>query len=610
MSLLPSTLYDIADHAMREIWNRTPNDFQREAIPRLLMMRCTPNIPQALLLVQGTGGGKSAVAQTVGVVDCGVTLVIEELLAVATDQKSKVLSASNAYGPILAYQLDSMKDPSLVNKLQTKLLALKKTSNCTIFLYSSPECLMRQPWRTLMIRLINNGVLKLVCVDEIHLYVMFGLTFRKEFIMLKDSFFKHLIDAKMQSRNRTNTDLCCYLKVPLLLMTATFNPRLVSLMESMIGVKILRENYLWSSRDKMARRNIKMSVLFTTQTKRYIKTVLTNSLCDNIEKKCIIYTNTASCLDQLRVDLEQWMNSSDIIKGDVLIIHGDMKKEVKFVSAERFTTTVTNPQELIDSNQYYPRILLATAGSIGAGLDSSDVFSVTRIGFPTSVIDMAQEMGRCGRGINKGPGEFHLLLSLNDFVYLNQRLYLPRDPLSVAIKPLLTTEDEINMQRDNLLDLLKLIVLKGACWHVQLENCLGNPCEPPATSILNCEHSCPVCNSDIDSYIMPINRRGMCAFLADVFINNASTPVTPENLEDKLKKYNSVGTVIYCRPRSPKPPPAKYVTVTVLQLIASRIIKLSFDKTTMECTCRLVVVDAQPAYLTDLVWSNLYTIDS
>ena len=142
---LPSTLYDIADHAMRKIWNCTPYDFQRETIPRLLMMRCTPNIPQALLLIQGTGSGKSAVVQTVGVVDCGVTLVVEELLAVATDQKSKVRSASNAYSPVLAYQLDSLKNPLLVNKLQSKLLAMNKTSNCTLFLYSSPECLMRQP---------------------------------------------------------------------------------------------------------------------------------------------------------------------------------------------------------------------------------------------------------------------------------------------------------------------------------------------------------------------------------------------------------------------------------------------------------------------------------
>ena len=166
------------------------------------------------------------------------------------------------------------------------------------------------------------------------------------------------------------------------------------------------------------------------------------------------------------------------------------------------------------------------------------------------------------------------------------------------------------MQRDNLLDLLKFIILKGACWHIQLENCLGNPCEPPSESISKCDHSCPMCLNDTEAYIMPINRRGMCSFLADVFINNTSAPVTPDVLDDNLKKYNNVGTVVYCRPRSTKPPPAKYVTVTVLQLIASEIILLSFNKTTLECTCRLVVVDAQPVYLTDLVWSRMYTIES
>ena len=63
------------------------------------------------------------------------------------------------------------------------------------------------------------------------------------------------------------------------------------------------------------------------------------------------------------------MNSSDEIKGDVLIIHGDMKKEIKFVSAERFTQSTINPQVLIDSDQFYPQILLPTARSIGAGLN-------------------------------------------------------------------------------------------------------------------------------------------------------------------------------------------------------------------------------------------------
>ena len=76
-----ATLTSIPDQAMQLVWDRTPVEFQREAIPRLLLMRCAPNTPHALLLVQGTGGGKSAVAQTVDCVDCGFTLVIVETLA-------------------------------------------------------------------------------------------------------------------------------------------------------------------------------------------------------------------------------------------------------------------------------------------------------------------------------------------------------------------------------------------------------------------------------------------------------------------------------------------------------------------------------------------------
>ena len=99
-------------------------------------------------------------------VDSGVTLVIEELLAISTDQKSK---------------------------------------------------------------------------DKIYFYVMFGLDFWKELINLRHTFF---VNTMMQSRNRFINNLSSYLRFPLPLMTATFNPRLVSLMESITGIKILRENYL------------------------------------------------------------------------------------------------------------------------------------------------------------------------------------------------------------------------------------------------------------------------------------------------------------------------------------------------------------------------------
>lgn len=130
----------------------------------------------------------------------------------------------------------------------------------------------------------------------------------------------------------------------------------------MIGVKVLANNFLWSGRGKMAHRHICINITLTSQSTRYVKKVLESTLSGNLNKKAIVYTNTAACLNQLRSDIESWMDMTDNIQGDVLIIQGDLQPEVKFVSAEQFTKNVECPQTLLDKNEFYPRILLATAG--------------------------------------------------------------------------------------------------------------------------------------------------------------------------------------------------------------------------------------------------------
>ena len=63
--------------------------------------------PRPLLLVQSTGGGKSAVPQTCGCTKAGVTIVLENTQALGADQCSKLdqLQSPN----IITYQLDHMK---------------------------------------------------------------------------------------------------------------------------------------------------------------------------------------------------------------------------------------------------------------------------------------------------------------------------------------------------------------------------------------------------------------------------------------------------------------------------------------------------------------------
>ena len=162
---------------------------------------------------------------------------------------------------------------------------------------------------------------------------------------------------------------------------------------------------------------------------------------------------------------------------------------------------------------------------------------------------------------------FHLLLSLEDFVYLNQRLYLPAQKTTPSVISIMSRIEEIKLQRTNLLELLKFIVLQGDYWHSTIEALIGNPLEPPAIDLTNCGDACPYCCDLIKEYVMLISRVGLSLFLAEVFINNPGGELTPNLLVKKLSDFKDVGLVVYGRPRSTKAPPIKFVSFTILQLI-------------------------------------------
>ena len=87
-------------------------------------------------------------------------------------------------------------------------------------------------------------MLKLVCVDEVHLFVMFGGTIWKEYILLKLSSLKYLIDNTAIDNTSTGSlDLALSLKLLLLLMTATLNQDLLMMLKNIIGIRMDPKNY-------------------------------------------------------------------------------------------------------------------------------------------------------------------------------------------------------------------------------------------------------------------------------------------------------------------------------------------------------------------------------
>ena len=84
------------------------------------------------------------VPQTVGVVTCGVTLIIENTLSLTADKHSKIKSAIDANGPVCGFHLDLLKSGASKMKLLKYLKSLTKDTNTSIFIYSSPEVLIRK----------------------------------------------------------------------------------------------------------------------------------------------------------------------------------------------------------------------------------------------------------------------------------------------------------------------------------------------------------------------------------------------------------------------------------------------------------------------------------
>ena len=106
-SVIHSPMVQAMKSTMEDLFNIQPNPFQQRIIPQILMMMKGMTQPRPLLLVQSTGGGKSAVPQTCGCTKAGVTIVLENTQALGADQCSKLdqLQSPN----IITYQLDLLK---------------------------------------------------------------------------------------------------------------------------------------------------------------------------------------------------------------------------------------------------------------------------------------------------------------------------------------------------------------------------------------------------------------------------------------------------------------------------------------------------------------------
>ena len=246
---------NVAAQAMHSVFGLVPHDWQEAAILHILALvrddTCAP-----LLLVRPTGGGKSAVRDTVGVILAGVSLTISPLLSLAADQTHKVdTRASQAFGNVLSFHLDEIKDIREQEAVAASISKMHFDTTQTVFLFASPQVFVNHPvWRKLLDCIIQKRLLRFVAIDEIHLFVYFARSFRKEFAWLQPYLF-----SKLQSQGSASMTT-----VPVLFMTATCNEMIVQNVELLSGLKFHPANIFWPPPPGMRHRNVVFDICYSS----------------------------------------------------------------------------------------------------------------------------------------------------------------------------------------------------------------------------------------------------------------------------------------------------------------------------------------------------------
>ena len=567
-------------HEMDRVWDKQPYEFQNDSIDAILRMNLPCQHadrlqPGALTAVQQTSRGKSAITRCARSILRGVVVTIVPLLSIGADQVSKIdaqVSEINELGQrtgsIVAFHLDEIKKVKTKKSVANALLQLKEDTSTTVFLFVSPQAVLSREWQPVMERLTERKLVRLFCLDEVHLYVSFGLTFRHDFVKLKEVLFKWIRYHSLKDGSNS------VLKVPVLLMTATWDLELARIFELMTGVHPKQELFIWASAKDMKRRQLSIKMQAAQKKGLKIKAHCRELLDGTPDWKGIIYSNSRRAAWNIAASINEWLDREDLA-GDTVEIDGELFPEQKFF----YTRLFTDVQAGTGGDPYRPRLLIATAGSAGAGLDCPEVHLVVRDGLPVSVLDLLQELGIAGRrdGASPDTDKFVIMVSLNDYLYLLRRIYDEKEEDTGTIgkkenKKLLPDREVRQLQVNRLNKLVSILCLKRECLHLELERLNSNPLLQEFDNDTPCENACPQCTGDFNRIFPQVRKAGVIKFLVDKVVRNSQGDRTAMELVDLLINYKDVGQMVYTRPRSIKSHDSTTVGLTVLQWIAAGII--------------------------------------
>jgi hypothetical protein len=408
-------------------------DFQVEAIHALA------DLHSNVLLVRGTGSGKSAIIRGAAVLLEGVSIVVEPLHAVQGDQ-----TISTVIAGVRVINLDLTKDAVSQAKVKNYLDGITSREGSNVIIYSSPQQLLAtSEWFPTIEGLFKRGVVSLLANDEAHKTPQDGAYFRTEFAKLGTIF--------ALARGSP-------LAVATLSATATFTKPLYDEYVKMIGMKEF-DHVFWGPVDR-SEIDIQLNIETTPQTA--INKLCSTTLLGSQGRKFLAYSNDKSAASgTILAGLEKAALAVDDTC-DVCAFTSALSPVMKLYYMTAFTSTEPF------SSVMNLRALSGTS-TMELGLNCPIVGAGAFHGIPASMPAFAQMLGRVARGLENGEDDpaFVWLVSVN------------MSSLSFILSRIERCEPDGNRrrQRKDLRGVMRFLFLPVECYHLQMKGLFSDPFE-------------------------------------------------------------------------------------------------------------------------------------
>lgn len=525
-------------HASKEVWDV---DSLRPMQQNILHSLLHPQLPNHILAIHKTGGGKTHIIRTAGVYGAGIILIFIPLLTLSADVLKKFTTASTDFGDVRVFHLDELHE---VNHDKYKQLLqrignihnITEEKDSTLFVFLSPQFFINNKDACdVMIRAAECKTLRLVCMDEFHVHCQHGSSFRSDCRALRDIFFGPVFQP---SKNYG---------VRFLGTSATVPNDYIDILSDLTTIPFPPESIKRGTFNDFKQDEITMEQVVCTPSdfvKLGISTAAKFMATTDGSRKMCIFCNSKAKAAHFVKELERKLNEQDIT-GDTILITGDLHKFEKFWRIQFFCSA---NDEHIEGVKF--RVLIST-NAANVGIDNHAVDFGIRFQFPRDLCTYLQERAR-GSRIPHAPSRFIVYLDINSFQYIMKQILssgsddeveLTDEQLSAmgygsSITPLrnsgerrraqqcktnnkyaLTKRMKKNLrerQHRELLEVCSFFCLNAGCQHRRSQYYLstGRLDGFTMSGMIPCNAKCPICSGKWQKQFLPVYKESVVSFLS------------------------------------------------------------------------------------------------